>query len=72
MPVDSGVSDLWHGQTRLVTDDIEGVYQSLARAGAHFVSPGVVKLPDDGLGFRKGLTVRGLDGHALQIVQKSF
>ncbi len=70
MPVDSSAIGLWQWQTRLVTDGIDDVYHNLMRVHARFISPGVVELPDDGLGFSNGLTVRGPDGHVMQIVQQ--
>ena len=70
MPVDSSAVDLWHWQTRLVTDGIYDVYYNRMRAHASFISPGVVELPGDGLGFRNGLNVRGPDCHVMQIVQQ--
>jgi hypothetical protein len=34
------------------------------------VSTGAVELPDGNVGFRKGVTVRDPDGHAVQIVER--
>jgi len=38
--------------------------------GAPFISPGAVTLPDDRLGFARGLLVRDPDGHVMEVVQK--
>jgi hypothetical protein len=34
------------------------------------VSPGVTQLPDDSLGFAKGLMARDPDGHALLLIEQ--
>jgi hypothetical protein len=34
------------------------------------ISPGVVAIPDQSLGFMKGFLARDPDGHGLQIIEK--
>jgi hypothetical protein len=68
LPEDAQANDLFHWQTRLVSGGVEALYDELAKARAVFVSPGVVNLPDNQLGFAQGFLVRGPDGHAVQIV----
>jgi hypothetical protein len=46
-------------------DDVTGAMRS---AGVPFVSPGLVTLPGDSLGFSLGALVRDPDGHAMQLV----
>jgi catechol 2,3-dioxygenase-like lactoylglutathione lyase family enzyme len=67
-PADVRANDLTHWQTRLLApsvDDAAGVMRSV---GVPFVSPGVIALPDDSLGFNRGSLVRDPDGHAMQLV----
>jgi catechol 2,3-dioxygenase-like lactoylglutathione lyase family enzyme len=66
-PVDARASDLLHWETALAAGDLRAVEAELRAAGAGFVSPGVVELPDRALGFRGALLVRDPDGHALRI-----
>ena len=69
-PPDEHANDLVHWQTTLVAADIDGVARTLRERGAPFISPGAVKLPDDRLGFARGLLVRDPDGHVMELVQK--
>ncbi|HXE76369.1 MAG TPA: VOC family protein [Candidatus Xenobia bacterium] len=69
-PLDTRANDLWNWQTHLTTADADAAQQRLRAARAAFVSPGAVALPKAELGFRKGLTVRDPDGHALQLIQR--
>jgi catechol 2,3-dioxygenase-like lactoylglutathione lyase family enzyme len=66
MPADTRATDLWHWQTTIAVDaGLEG----LVRHGLWaLVSPGVMTLSDDRLGFRTGLLVRDPDGHAVRVV----
>ena len=68
-PPAARANDLLHWQTTLVTDDAEAAARALRRAGAAFVSPGAVTLPDTTLGFRRAVLVRDPDGHAMRLVQ---
>jgi catechol 2,3-dioxygenase-like lactoylglutathione lyase family enzyme len=69
MPRDSRVNDLWHWQVQLMTDSLDRVEQSVRRGKYRFVSPGVVHLPDETLGFSKGFLVRDPDGHVMVVRQ---
>jgi hypothetical protein len=46
------------------------VSSMLLQAGGPMVSAGAVELPDGRAGFRKAVTVRDPDGHAIQIVER--
>jgi len=70
MPSDTSASDLWHWQVHLFTNDIERAANRIRKGKFVFISPGVVKLPDNTIGFSKGLFVRDPDGHALMIYQQ--
>jgi len=73
MPADTSASDLWHWQTSLVTRDIGALADQLRKAGAQFISPEVIVIPQDAqakLGFRKALMVRDPNGHALRLIEE--
>jgi catechol 2,3-dioxygenase-like lactoylglutathione lyase family enzyme len=67
-PADLRANDLTHWQTRLLTPSVDDTVGGLRSAGAPFVSPDVVALPGDALGFHRGALTRDPDGHAMQIV----
>ena len=69
MPPDARANDLTHWQTRLVTGDIASAAGSVRAARAPFVSPGVIAVPDRGLGFGRGFLVRDPDGHVMQVIE---
>jgi catechol 2,3-dioxygenase-like lactoylglutathione lyase family enzyme len=66
-PTDSLPTDLWHWQTTVVVPDVEAVSVQIRGMG-QMISAGVVTLPDNSLGFTRGMVVRDPDGHAMQIV----
>ncbi|MEE9568179.1 MAG: VOC family protein, partial [Candidatus Binatia bacterium] len=70
MPLDTRANDLWHWQTQLVVDDVDAVAKWLRKNNVRFVSDQVRTLPDDRLGFSKGIMVLDPDGHAMLIVEK--
>ncbi|MBV8334819.1 MAG: VOC family protein [Alphaproteobacteria bacterium] len=73
MPVDTKANDLWHWQTTLVTTDVEAVAERLRTAGAQFITPDVVSIPQEtqaGLGFKKAVMVRDPTGHAIRLVEE--
>jgi catechol 2,3-dioxygenase-like lactoylglutathione lyase family enzyme len=70
MPADKRANDLFHWQTRLVTDDGAHAEAELRRAKAAMISPGLVELDKAHLGFRKGILVNDPDGHSMQLVEK--
>ncbi len=77
IPSDVHANDLIHRQTTLVVRDVEAI-ASLSFANAQqrrmqqftFVSSGVVEIPEQTLGFKKGFLVTDPDGHALRLVEK--
>ena len=73
MPVDTKANDLWHWQTTLVTKDIQAVTDRLRKAGAQFVTPDIVSIPQETqaeLGFKKALMVRDPNGHAIRLIEE--
>jgi catechol 2,3-dioxygenase-like lactoylglutathione lyase family enzyme len=68
-PSDTRANDLWHWQIRMASSDLNGLKKMLREAGAAFVSPGIVQMPDDALGLGRALMVRSPAGHALLITE---
>lgn len=68
-PADSQVNDLWHWDITLVVEDAAATAELLQQARVPFISSGVVELPDNALGFRRGFLVRDPDGHAIRIIE---
>jgi catechol 2,3-dioxygenase-like lactoylglutathione lyase family enzyme len=66
-PPDTRANDLWHWQIRMATSDLGALEKTLRDAGAAFVSPGIVDMPDDPLGLGRALMVRSPAGHAVLI-----
>jgi catechol 2,3-dioxygenase-like lactoylglutathione lyase family enzyme len=69
-PRDSRANDLWHWQIRMKTSHVGEVADALRASPGRFVSPGVIVLSDDQLGYAKGLLARDPDGHALLFTDK--
>ena len=67
MPADTQANDLWHWQVRMQAPDLDGLENTLRQAGAAFVSPGIVQMPDDALALGRALMVRDPAGHAILI-----
>ena len=73
MPVDTKANDLWHWQTTLVSKDIQAAAERLRNAGAQFITPDIVSIPEETqaeLGFKKALMVRDPNGHAIRLVEE--
>jgi catechol 2,3-dioxygenase-like lactoylglutathione lyase family enzyme len=70
LPPDARPNDLLHWQTTLVVKDADAIAQKLQMSNATFISPSVVAIPEQALGFRKGFILRDPDGHAIRIIEK--
>ncbi len=70
LPTEARTNDLMHWQTTLVVQDAEVTAQRLRINQSAFVSPSVVAIPTQTLGFKKGFLVRDPDGHVMRIVEK--
>lgn len=70
-PGDERSNDIVHWQTRVSIRDARIADQRLRAAGIDFISPGVVILPHQRLGFSRGLLARDPDGHALLITERN-
>jgi MIP family channel proteins len=66
-PVDAAANDLAHWHTTVIPPDPAACAARLRAGRADFVSPGVVSLPNNGLGFTTGFLARDPDGHALRV-----
>ncbi len=69
-PPDARPNDLLHWQITLVVKDAKAIAQKLQMSSTAFISPNVVEIPGQILGFRKGFIVRDPDGHAIRIVEQ--
>ena len=69
MPLDSRANDLWHYHTTMEISNLESIATELRKQSIRFISPGVVEVPSDELGFNKGLAIADLDGHVLHLVE---
>jgi catechol 2,3-dioxygenase-like lactoylglutathione lyase family enzyme len=69
-PADVHANDIVHWQTTIATDDLDLLVKKLREAHVRFISPGVVAMPKDQIGFSKGALVSDPDGHSLLLIQK--
>jgi catechol 2,3-dioxygenase-like lactoylglutathione lyase family enzyme len=69
-PPEAKANDLIHWQTRFLGSSADEAARMLRDGRSAFVSTGAVELPDGKAGFRKAITVRDPDGHAIQIAEK--
>jgi catechol 2,3-dioxygenase-like lactoylglutathione lyase family enzyme len=69
-PPEEKANDLIHWQTRFLGISVDEAARTLRNSRSAFVSTGAVELPDGKAGFRKAVTVRDPDGHAIQIVER--
>jgi catechol 2,3-dioxygenase-like lactoylglutathione lyase family enzyme len=73
MPADTAANDSWHWQTSVVTKDIQAIADRLSKAGAQFITPEVLLLPQEAqaaLGFKKSVMIRDPNGHALRLIEE--
>lgn len=70
MPIDSKANDLWHCQTIIAVSNLETMAQQLRTSPCSFISPGIVEMSANELGFAKALAIKDLDGHVLHLVEE--
>jgi hypothetical protein len=70
LPTDAKPNDLLHWQTTLVVKDIAAIAQRLRLNQSTFISPDVVTIPEQALGFKQGILVRDPDGHTMGLVER--
>jgi catechol 2,3-dioxygenase-like lactoylglutathione lyase family enzyme len=69
-PADTRANDLIHWQTTLISHDLGAMAQQVRASGLPWISPELIAIPENQLGFAKGVLVRDPDGHTMQLVQK--
>jgi catechol 2,3-dioxygenase-like lactoylglutathione lyase family enzyme len=69
-PQEEKANDLIHWQTRFLGMSVDEAARTLRNSRSAFISTGAVELPDGKAGFRKAVTVRDPDGHAVQVVER--
>ena len=69
-PRDTRSSDLWHWQTSFAASEIDDFARVLTQNKFSFISPGLVQFRGNNFGFRKALTARDADGHAVRIIER--
>ncbi|MGL6341061.1 MAG: VOC family protein [Waterburya sp.] len=70
IPIDSQANDLWHCQTVIAVPNLTAVADDLNSVPCKLVSPGIVEMSSNQLGFTKALAIKDLDGHVLHLVEK--
>ena len=68
-PADSKANDIWHWQIHAVTPSLDDAYKILRSGKTTLISAGPVALPEEKLGFNKGMLIRDPDGHALLLLR---
>jgi catechol 2,3-dioxygenase-like lactoylglutathione lyase family enzyme len=69
-PPDTHANDVVHWQTMIATEDIDLLAKKLRDAHVRFVSPGIITMPKDKVGFSKGALVSDPDGHNVLLIQR--
>jgi catechol 2,3-dioxygenase-like lactoylglutathione lyase family enzyme len=67
MPLDTQADDLWYWQINLRGSDLAGADRAVRAGHYAYLSPGIVDVPGSELAFRRALTLRDPDGHALRL-----
>jgi len=70
IPADERASDIAHWQTELSVARADDTSQKLVSAHVPFVSPGVINMKENTLGYQKAALVRDPDGHAVELFEK--
>jgi len=68
-PTDERASDVIHWQTTLTVNNAEAAAVNLKANRSTFVSPGLVQLGRNDLGFTRALLVRDPDGHVMELIE---
>jgi catechol 2,3-dioxygenase-like lactoylglutathione lyase family enzyme len=70
LPADAKPNDILHWQTTLGVKDADAIAQRLRANRVLFISPDIVTISRQMLGFNKAFLVRDPDGHTMRIVEK--
>jgi len=68
-PTDERASDVLHWQTTLTVNNAAAAARNVRANRSMFVSPGLVQLGRDDLGFTKAFLVRDPDGHVMELIE---
>ncbi len=66
---DSRANDLWHYHTAMKVSDLEAIATKSRERSFRFISPGVVELSSNELGFTEGMAIADLDDRVLHLVE---
>jgi catechol 2,3-dioxygenase-like lactoylglutathione lyase family enzyme len=69
-PANAKADDLIHWETLMVTADAEALYQKLRKEKVILMSNGIVRVPSENYGYRRGFYFRDPDGHVIGIFEK--
>jgi catechol 2,3-dioxygenase-like lactoylglutathione lyase family enzyme len=69
-PLDLRANDLSHWQTTLITREPERILDLLRLRVFALVSPAIVSVPPEKLGFGRAVLIRDPDGHAMRLVSR--
>ena len=69
-PPDVHANDIVHWQTMIAANDLDALASKLRDAHVRFVSPGVVAVPRDKVGFSEGALISDPDGHTVLLIEK--
>src|SRR5437867_1418777 len=69
-PADVHANDIVYWQTMIATNDLDAFAQRLRQAHVNFISPGVIAMPKDKIGFSKGALVSDPDVHNVLLIEK--
>ena len=70
LPADAKPNDLLHWQTTLVVKDVDAIAKRLRLNQSTFVSSNIIDVPEQTLGFKRGVLVRDPDGHPIRLIEK--
>jgi catechol 2,3-dioxygenase-like lactoylglutathione lyase family enzyme len=70
IPTDSQANDLWHCQTVIAVSNLDRIEQELRSISCNFISPSIVEMSANDLGFRRALSIKDLDGHVLHLIEE--
>ena len=70
LPSDAKSNDLLHWQTTLVVKNVSAIAERLKLHKPTLISPRIVTMSEQALGFKKGVLVQDPDGHTMRLVEK--
>ncbi len=69
-PLDAQPNDILHWHVTVIVENLEVFIGRINPPDYRFISPRIIELPGQKLGFKKALLLRGPDGHAVRLVEK--